>query len=282
MDLRPEPTPALEATSLVKRYGRQITALRVIDCVVGAGKVTALVGPNGAGKSTLMKMWVGFERPSAGIARVHGIDVTRHRRTALDQVAYVPQAPALYRELSVDEHLDLAMHYRPSFDRGLALRRLRDLAIPVRARAGSLSGGQAAQVGLALAVGTRAPILLLDEPLASLDPLARLEFLTVLREAIDDDGRTALLSSHVVSDIERGCDWLIVLGNGRKLLDSSLECAIAEHRVVDAATVNPGMEVGRLPGGVLRLIRDDGASAGRSATLEEVVLAYLDRGREAA
>ena len=273
---------ALEAIALVKRYSRSVTALQAIDCVISPGRVTALVGPNGAGKTSLMKIWVGFERPSAGVARVNGIDVTRHRRAALEQLAYVSQSPSLYRDLRVDEHLDLAQHYRRRFDRALALRRIRDLGIPERARAGVLSGGQAAQLGLALAIGSRAPILLLDEPLANLDPLARLEFLGVLRETVGEGGTTALLSSHVVSDIEKGCDWLVVLARGRKLLDASLRDAVDGHRVVDVTAAGDATHVGSLPGGMLRVVRDDGSGEGRSPSLEEVVLAYLDHGREAA
>ncbi len=112
--------------------------------------------------------------------QVRGIDPWRDRSGALGLLGYVSQSPSLYRELSVGEHLDLAAHYRPEFDRATAISRLDDLAIPLDHRAGDLSGGQAAQVGLALAIGSRAPILLLDEPLASLDPLARHDFLTIL------------------------------------------------------------------------------------------------------
>jgi len=133
----------------------------------------------------------------------------------------VAQSPALYDGLSVDDHLDLAVLLRPEFDRPYARRRLDELGIPGGQGAKSLSGGQQAQVALALALGTRARILLLDEPLASLDPLARREFLHVLVDAVRADGSTALLSSHVITDIEQACDRLLVLGAGRTLLDLS-------------------------------------------------------------
>ena len=136
----------------------------------------------------------------------------------------------------------MAMTLRRSFDPVVARRRLDDLDIPLTSRADELSGGQQAQVGLALALGVRAPVLLLDEPLASLDPLARREFLHVLTDAVRADGSTALLSSHVITDIEQACDRLLVLGGGSVLLDLSIAGAIAEHSVVE--------EVG--PGGTVR------------------------------
>jgi ABC-2 type transport system ATP-binding protein len=168
----------------------------------------------------------------------------------------------------------------------LARRRLDDLEIPLTSRADELSGGQQAQVGLALALGARAPVLLLDEPLASLDPLARREFLHVLVDAVRADGATALLSSHVITDIEQACDRLLALGNGQTLLDVSIHEAIAAHRVVDATELtapaaSAGSVVGVFPGPAgerLALIRGD-ASRGRPATLEEVVLGHLAAGR---
>jgi ABC-2 type transport system ATP-binding protein len=272
----------LETTGLGKRYGRRRWALRDLDLAVEEGSVTALVGPNGSGKSTLLKAWVGFERPTAGRLRIMGVDPVRHRAAAIRLTGYVPQAPSLYRELSVADHLAFAAFHRPGFDRDLARGYLDDLMIPLASRADELSGGQQAQVGLALALGTRAPVLLLDEPLASLDPLARREFLHVLVEAVRSSGATALLSSHVITDIEQACDSLIVLGGGRSLLAVSIAEAIAGHRVLDAADPRPiGAEpIGSFPsatGERLTLVR---GSIGRSATLEEVVIGHLAAGRE--
>ena len=223
----------LETHDIGKRYGRRNWALRHLDVVVPDGSITALVGPNGSGKSTLLKAWVGFERPTEGRLTVDGIDPWHDRGGALARIGYVPQAPSLYRELTVDEHVILARSLRPGFEPAIARRRLDDLDIPLDSRADQLSGGQQAQVGLALALGTRAPVLLLDEPLASLDPLARREFLHVLVDAVRADGSTALLSSHVITDIEQACDRLLVLGGGRTLLDLSIADAIAEHVIVE-------------------------------------------------
>ena len=204
----------LETHDIGKRYGRRRWALRHVDIAVPDGSITALVGPNGSGKSTLLKAWVGFERPTEGHLTVDGVDPWRDRGGAIQRLGYVPQAPSLYRELTVEEHVTMAATLRPGFDPAVARRRLDDLDIPLTSRADELSGGQQAQVGLALALGVRAPVLLLDEPLASLDPLARREFLHVLTDAVRADGSTALLSSHVITDIEQACDRLLVLGGG--------------------------------------------------------------------
>jgi ABC-2 type transport system ATP-binding protein len=277
----------LETHDLGKRYGRGRWALRHVSITVPDGSITALVGPNGSGKSTMLKAWVGFERPTEGRLIVDGIDPWRDRGGALRRIGYVAQAPSLYRELTVDEHVGMAYTLRPGFDRALARRRLDDLEIPLTARADALSGGQQAQVGLALALGTRAPVLLLDEPLASLDPLARREFLHVLVDAVRAEGATALLSSHVITDIEQACDRLLALGNGETLLDISIHDAISTHRVVDISELPvdarpAGVLVGTFPGPAgerLSLVRGDASAGGRPATLEEVVLGHLAAGR---
>ena len=269
----------LEARGLAKRYRRGVWALGGIDLAIPAGGVTALVGPNAAGKSTLIKTWVGFEKPTRGSASVMGIDPWRDRSRALANVGYVPQSPALYDGLSVEDHLDLAVQLRHGFDRDAARARLDQLGIPRSAGARSLSGGQQAQVALALALGTRAPILLLDEPLASLDPLARREFLHVVSDAVRADGTTVLLSSHIVTDVEQACDRLIVLGVGNVLLHETVADALGRH----------GITVGEVAGAVATFRGPDGAPLSlvrgaweRPATLEELVLGYLASGRPGA
>jgi ABC-2 type transport system ATP-binding protein len=249
---------------------------------VPRGSITALVGPNGAGKSTLIKAAIGFERPTAGRVLVEGIDPRRDRGGAVRRIGYVPQAASLYRELSVADHLRLARSLRPGFDATVVRRRLDDLAIPLDSRTDELSGGQQAQVGLALALGTRAPVLLLDEPLASLDPLARREFLHVLVDAVKSEGHTALLSSHVITDIEQACDRLLVLVGGRKLLDLSIAEALAAHWIVAGAAAPAGAVVGVFPGPTgepLALVTGPGRADARHPTLEELVLGHLAAGR---
>jgi ABC-2 type transport system ATP-binding protein len=276
----------LETHDIGKRYGRRTWALRHVDLEVPDGSITALVGPNGSGKSTLLKAWVGFEPPTEGYLSVDGIDPWKDRAGAIARIGYVPQAPSLYRELTVDEHVRMAKTLRRSFDPAIARRRLDDLDIPLDSRADELSGGQQAQVGLALALGVRAPVLLLDEPLASLDPLARREFLHVLVDAVRADGSTALLSSHVITDIEQACDRLLVLGGGRTLLDLSIAGAIAEHSVVDvtdpSSTPPADRLIGTFPGPAgerLSLVRAAASGGGRPATLEDIVLGHLAAGR---
>lgn len=274
--------PALVADGLTKRYGRKVVALTDVTMEVGWGRITALVGPNAAGKSTLIKTWVGFERPTQGRVLVGGVDPWRNRAASVALTAYLPQVPALYPELTSAEHIELAHHYRPTIDRDEAVTRLGKLSVPLDRPAKALSGGQAAQLGLAIALATHAPILLLDEPMASLDPLARREFIDALREGVRESGASAVLSSHVVSDIEQAADWLVVLGVGRKLLDMSLAQATSLHRVAEAdGSVAPGDElVARLPGQLGSLVRTGSeSSAGRLASLDDVVMGYLSRDR---
>jgi ABC-2 type transport system ATP-binding protein len=280
---------ALEAHGYGKRYRRRTWALRRVEMAVPEGTITALVGPNGSGKSTLIRSWIGFERPTEGSLVTGGVDPSRDPKGAVGRVGYVPQTPSLYGSLTVADHLTLAGTLRAGFDRQLAAGYVERLSIPLTAMASELSGGEQAQVGLALALGTRARILLLDEPLASLDPLARREFLHVLVDAVRAGGHTALLSSHVITDIEQACDRLVVLGRGHTLLDVSIAEALAHHRILEggaepAAAHEQG--VGSFPspnGDRLTLIRVPSVEplppAGRPATLEEVVIGHLAAGR---
>jgi ABC-2 type transport system ATP-binding protein len=285
-------TVALEAHGYGKRYRRRRAwALRGVDLGVPEGSITALVGPNGSGKSTLIRSWIGFEAATEGRVLTAGIDPRKDRAAAVATVGYVPQTPSLYRDLSVAQHVTLAATLRDGFDAEAASRHVERLSIPLGAKAGELSGGEQAQVGLALALGTRAPILLLDEPLASLDPLARREFLHLMVESVRATGRTALLSSHVITDIEQACDRLIVLGKGHTLLDLTVAEALAHHRILETADVPAAGRtelIGTFPspdGDPLALIRTSGlasvgdAPPGRPATLEEIVIGHLAAGR---
>ena len=287
----------LEAHGFGKRYRRRTWALRGVDLTVPEGSITALVGPNGSGKSTLIRAWIGFERATEGRLSTGGIDPQRDRAGALARVGYVPQSPSLYRDLTIADHVALAATLRDGFDEAMAAGYVERLSIPLTAKASELSGGEQAQVGLSLALATRAPILLLDEPLASLDPLARREFLHLMVEAVRAAGATALLSSHVITDIEQACDRLIVLGKGHTLLDLSVAEALAHHRVVEA-TASEATElagdaafIGAFPapaGEPLTLVRTpvvtsaSAAPIGRAASLEEVVIGHLAAGRRRA
>jgi ABC-2 type transport system ATP-binding protein len=287
--------PPVQARGLSKRHGSRrrggVQALQDVDITVPEGSITALVGPNGAGKTTFMKICTAFERPTSGVVEVVGIDPWKHRGKALRQLAYVPQRPALYRGLTVQDHLALARTYRPGFDAAYAQGRLEHLDIPLHQQASTLSGGQAAQLGLAIALGTRAHVLLLDEPLANLDPLARREFIQVLIQAVREHGSTAMISSHIVTDVEEGCDRLAIIGRGSVLLDTAVAEARATHFIgPSGASQSHAIEVGTYAGRNserITLWRINGrmpsqgmlAQGAEPATLEDVVLGYLVAGR---
>jgi ABC-2 type transport system ATP-binding protein len=277
--------PVLETHELTKRYRRTV-AVRDLSIAIPAGGITALLGPNGAGKSTLLKLCVGFERPTAGRLRVFGIDPVRRRRDALAMLGYVPQTTSLYRDMRVEDHLRLSVALRPGFDLAHARDRLAALGISPDATAGHLSGGEQAQVALAIALGTRAPLLLLDEPLASLDPLARRDFLSVASAAAKGGDVSIVLSSHVISEIEPVADRLLVLGEGRVLFEDTVASSLGNHRVLDDGAPLDGLDVvAPFPGqGDARhvLIRTADPAIGRAGSLEEVVIGYLALGRRAA
>ena len=238
--------------------------------------MTALVGPNGAGKSTLIRGCVGFERPDEGNIIVAGIDLRRNPRGALKRAAYLSQSPALYRGFTVDDHFDLATVARPSFDRQIGIDLTDAAGVDRRRPIRELSGGQQAQVALALALGTRATVLLLDEPLASLDPLARRNFLSALLARVREDGSTVLLSSHLVSDIEQVCDRVLVLSRGELVLDTTLDDATSQFRVLQDGEAIDRPVVGEFAsarGETMTLVRS--ADGGRKPSLEEVVLGHL-------
>lgn len=277
--------PVLEARRLFKAY-RSTIALAEIALTVRRSSITALVGPNGAGKSTLLRTWMGFERPTSGVVRVLGLDPIRDRVAALGRVAYVGQTPALYRELTVKDHLELAAHYRRGFDRERAERRLAALSVPLDRPVRTLSGGETAQASLAVALGTRADVILLDEPLASLDPLARADFLSVLADDVRETGATVVMSSHVVGDIERVSDVILVLAHGKVMLDSKLDDVRRSYWVAARAPSDGSQVVATVPdpaGGSWTLIRADRDSVPEAhrANVEHVVLGYLAQARGA-
>lgn len=221
-------TEALRAEGLGKRYGRR-WALTDCDLEVPAGRVVGLVGPNGAGKSTLLNLAVGMLTPSAGVIEVLG-GRPRSGAQQLARLGFVAQDPPAYPWLSVADHLRLGARLNPGWDEGVARRRVQRLGLNPRQRAGRLSGGQRAQLALTLGLAKRPELLILDEPVASLDPLARREFLQDLMSAVAEHGLSVLLSSHLVSDLERVCDYLIVLVGSRVQLAGDIDDLLATHR----------------------------------------------------
>jgi ABC-2 type transport system ATP-binding protein len=223
--------PALEARGLGKRYGSH-WALQDCALTIPAGSVTALVGPNGAGKTTLLQLAVGLIEPTAGTIAILGHDPRTEPLEVLPRVGFVAQDHPLPRRFTIGETLKLGRELNPSWDNAVAEARLEELGLSRRQRVGTLSGGQQAQVALTLALAKRPQLLLLDEPVASLDPLARREFLTGVLQAVTETGISVVLSSHIVADLERVCDHLIILAHGRTQLVGSIEDVLAGHRLL--------------------------------------------------
>jgi ABC-2 type transport system ATP-binding protein len=203
----------LEATGLGKRYGRR-WALSECTLTVPQGRVVGLVGPNGAGKTTLLQLAVGLLSPTAGALQVLG-GKPGDGPAQLGRVGFVAQDTPTYARLSVADHLRFGAWLNPRWDAALANRRIERLGLEPRQRTGTLSGGQRAQLSLTMAIAKRPDLLVLDEPVASLDPLARRDFLESLMEVADEQGVSVVLSSHLVADVERVCDYVIVLVDSR-------------------------------------------------------------------
>ncbi len=284
---------ALEAQQLGKRYGRK-WALNECTFQLPRGRIAALVGPNGAGKTTLLHLCMGLLKPSAGRISVLGRDPARQPIETLPNVGFVAQDHPLYNGFTVADTLTFGRKMNPRWDNELALSRLRQLDIPLDQHVGKLSGGQRSQVALAIALAKRPQLLLLDEPVASLDPLARRDFLRTLVEAARGNDITTMLSSHIVADLEQSCDYLIILSASRVQLVGEIADICASHRLLagpgddhaGAAAMRAMAEVvdeNRTLQSVSILIR---ASEGglpavpqgwrvEEAPLESIVLAYL-------
>jgi ABC-2 type transport system ATP-binding protein len=219
----------IEAECLSKHY-RGTWALRECTLAIPAGHVAALVGPNGAGKTTLLNLAVGLTAPSAGAVTVLG-GRPAGSRAALDGIAFVAQDTPLYKNLSAADLLHLTRNLNRHFDLSYARGRLGELGIPLKRRAGRLSGGQQAQLALTLALGRRPRLLVLDEPLANLDPVARHDFMATVMTAVATDGVSVLLSSHVLAELERVADYLIVLSRGQVQMAGKAADLLARHRM---------------------------------------------------
>ena len=280
---------ALETTHLSKRYGRT-WALQDCTLALPAGRVAALVGPNGAGKTTLLNLSVGILEPTGGSVQVLGSSPLKQPTETLPRLGFVAQDHPLYQDFTVADLLTLGRKLNPGFDDQLARARMQKLGIPLDRRAGKLSGGQQAQVALVLALAKRPELLLLDEPLASLDPLARREFLRTLLDATVETGLTVLLSSHIIGDLERVCDYLIILSASYVQLVGDLQeigqthkRLIGPRQNVDAlAHVHTVIEQSQTERQTTLLVRANGPVFDPSwevqgVSLEDIMLAYLGR-----
>lgn len=276
----------LQAESLSKRYGRRV-ALSECNLAIPAGHVVGLVGPNGAGKTTLLQIAVGLLPPTSGTVTVLGGPPGDGPRQ-LARVGFVAQDTPVYPGLTVGDHLRFGAHTNPGWDSDLARDRVAALGLDVSQKAGRLSGGQRAQLALTLAIAKRPDLLVLDEPVASLDPLARREFLQSLMAFVADHGASVILSSHLVSDLERVCDYLVVLVASRVRVAGPVEDLLASHLRVSG----PRRDLADLPAGsqiveeshtdrqstlIVRTTApiDDPMLTVEPITLEDLVLAYM-------
>ena len=284
-------TTALHAEGVGKRYGRKWA---LTDCTLSipTGKVVGLVGPNGAGKTTLLHLAVGLLAPSAGSISVldgpPGSDPTQ-----LARIGFLAQESPTYARMTVAQHLQMGQWLNPGWDTEFAERRVDDLGLDRHQRAGTLSGGQRAQLALTLAVAKRPELLVLDEPVAALDPLARREFLQTLMEVVALHDVTVVLSSHLIADLERVCDYLVVLVAGRVALTGEVDDLLASHHLLSG----PRRETAGLPGSwsvieeshvekqTTLLVRTeepilDPAWTDVPVTLDDLVLGYMRQERD--
>lgn len=282
-------TALLETFGLAKRYGRR-EALADCTLAIPQGRIVGLVGPNGAGKSTLLQLACGLITPSAGSIRVLGARPAAGS-AHLAKVGFVAQDTPLYAGLSVGEHLTMGAKLNPSWDGALARRRIGQIGLDPKHKAGRLSGGQRAQLALTVAAAKRPELLIFDEPAAALDPLARHAFLENLMESVADLGAGAVLSSHALSDVERVCDYLVVLSGGRVQLAGDVAELLGRHRRL----VGSRRDMDRLPAGVELVFAEhstlrtaavvrtdrplpaDGPWTVAELDLEGLVLAYMTR-----
>jgi ABC-2 type transport system ATP-binding protein len=280
---------AITTQGLGKRYSRRRRwALRDCTLEVPVGAVVGLIGPNGAGKTTLLHLAIGLLRPTSGTVEVLG-RTPGEDADLLPRIGFVAQEVPLYRTLTVQDMLEFGRRTNTRWDEELALSRMARLDIPLDERVGNLSGGQRAQVGLALAMAKRPELLLLDEPLASLDPLARREFLQTLMEGIAEAGTTVVLSSHLVVDLERVCDYVIVLQAARTQVAGRIDELLEQHRLIRGPRREESERVAGVAEVVQRsdtarqtsmLVRRNGAILDPAwevadVGLEELVLAYM-------
>ncbi|HJT55342.1 MAG TPA: ABC transporter ATP-binding protein [Ktedonobacteraceae bacterium] len=278
---------ALETIDLGKRYRRD-WALRGCTLKLPIGRVAGLVGPNGAGKTTLLHLAMGFLEPSAGSVQVLGEAPRQNPLSILTHIGFVAQERPLYRTFSVKDMLTLGQKLNPHWDMELAKERLADLSIPLNRTIEKLSGGQQAQVALVMALAKRPEMLILDEPIANLDPLARYEFQQTLMDAVAQDGLTILFSSHLIADLDRICDYLIILSASQVQIASDIEPVLRTHKrligprerqasiarthtiLQERSSERQSNLLVRVHGPIL-----DPAWEVQEASLEDIILAYL-------
>lgn len=283
---------AIKTNNLGKRYG-SFWALENCNISVPEGSVSALVGPNGAGKSTLLKLLVGLSMATAGEGQVLG-RIPEQKEEFLKDIGYLAQDIPLYKSLSAADHIQMGEHLNKRFDNKLIRDRLVELNIPLDRPVGKLSGGQRAQVALALALAKKPRLLLLDEPVAALDPLARHDFLSSLTQAVAEGGLTVVMSSHLLADLERISDHVIVLAAGKTQLCDDVETVLSEHKLLvgpraDSKNLESGVAVihethtARQSTLLVRIEKGTKLPSGwqhQEPNTEEIILAYMGQAKE--
>lgn len=281
---------AVEARGLGKQFG-SFSALRDCDLALPANKVIGLVGPNGAGKTTLLQLAAGLRYPTSGTIAVLGESPSANDPALLARMSFVGQERPLYGDFSVADNLEVARRLNLHWDHAYAIARVRRFGIPLDAKVRGLSTGQRAQVALAIAIGKRPELLLLDEPVANLDPLARVDMLEELMTTVAASGPTLIMSANALADVDRVCEYIVILTSGRVRLAGEIDEITAGHAFISGPraegipagwAVVDGREADRHGAWVVRADgarapiepRDNGTIA-RTATLEEIVLAYL-------
>jgi ABC-2 type transport system ATP-binding protein len=278
---------AVRTEGLGKCYGAT-WALNDCTLEIPSGSVTALVGPNGAGKTTLLHLLIGLAKQTAGRVEVLGLDPRAAAAGLLPKLGFVAQDHPLYRSLTIAETFKLGRHLNPHWNEPFAATRVERLGLKLSHKVGKLSGGQQAQVALTLALAKEPELLVLDEPVASLDPLARREFLNAVLEAVAEGGVSVILSSHIVAELERVCDYLITLAEGRPQLVGPIREIVASHRLLigprsdnsSVARVHNVIRESHTKRQTTLLVRANGhvydsCWEQHEVDLEEVVLAYL-------
>jgi len=233
--------PVVVTQGLGKRY-RSKWALADCTLSIPARYVVGLVGPNGAGKTTLLNLATGMIAPTDGTIEVLG-GRPGAGPAQLAKVGYLAQDAPVYAGLSIADHLKLGARLNPGWDADLARDRIERLGLDPRQKAGSLSGGQRAQLALTIATAKRPELLILDEPVAALDPLARRDFLGDLMETVAEQRVSVVLSSHLISDLERVCDYLIVLVGSRVRIAGPVDDLLSTHHLL----TGPRRDPDRLP-----------------------------------
>ena len=287
-------TPVLETTGLAKRFGLK-WALKDCTLRIPAGKVAAIVGPNGAGKSTLLRLAAGLSRPNAGSLTVLGDVPSGGDAGFLRRIGYLDQDRPLLRGFRVEEMLRFAAGTNPRWDKVVASSYLAQLSIPLHQRVDSLSGGQQAQIALTMCLAKQPELLILDEPAAALDPVAREDLLRLIMQQVAQSGTSVILSTHALGDVATICDFLVIIANGRVVLCDDMDYIFESHRLLLAVpseglalptgatpieTRHSGREVSYLARMELPITDDRWAVA--APTMEEIILAYLRGGSDRA